>query len=74
MLAPKKSIEEAIQCNYGKEIVQKAAADLELELDVEAMKNLGELITDDVTQTPVENSVEIQIPGIDQVQLMLMPV
>jgi len=53
MLAPRKAIEEAIQRNYGKEVAQKAAAELELEIDVEAMRNLGEQITDDVNQAPV---------------------
>src|SRR5665647_1455756 len=61
MLAPRKAIEDAIQRNYGKEVAQKAAADLELELDVEAMKNLGEQITDDVNQAPVVKLVNSMI-------------
>jgi len=61
MLAPRKAIEEAIRRNYGKEIAQKAAADLELEIDVEAMKNLGEQITDDVNQAPVVKLVNSMI-------------
>jgi type IV pilus assembly protein PilB len=61
MLAPRKSIEEAIQRNYGKEVAQKAAAELESELDVEALKNLGEQITDDVNQAPVVKLVNSMI-------------
>jgi len=61
MLAPRKAIEDAIQRNYGKEVAQKAAADLELELDVEALKNLGEQITDDVNQAPVVKLVNSMI-------------
>ncbi len=61
MLAPRKAIEEAIQRNYGKEVAQKAAAELESELDVEALKNLGEQITDDVNQAPVVKLVNSMI-------------
>lgn len=61
MLAPKKSIEEAISKNFGKETAQKAAADLELELDIDAMRNLGEQITDDVNQAPVVKLVNSMI-------------
>ncbi len=61
MLAPKKAIEEAISKNFGKETAQKAAADLELELDIDAMRNLGEQITDDVNQAPVVKLVNSMI-------------
>lgn len=61
MLAPRKSIEDAIRRNYGKEIAQKAAADLEQDLDLEAMKNLGEQITDEVNQAPVVKLVNSMI-------------
>lgn len=61
MLAPKKSIEEAISKNFGKENAQKAAADLESELDIDAMRNLGEQITDDVNQAPVVKLVNSMI-------------
>ena len=61
MLAPKKSIEEAISKSFGKENAQKAAADLESELDIDAMRNLGEQITDDVNQAPVVKLVNSMI-------------
>jgi len=61
MLAPRKSIEEAIRRNYGKEIAQQAVADLEQELDIEAMRNLGEQITDDVNQAPVVKLVNSMV-------------
>lgn len=61
MLAPRKAIEEAISRNYGKEVAQKAAADLEQELDIEAMRDLSEQITDDVNQAPVVKLVNSMI-------------
>lgn len=61
MLAPRKAIEEAIRRNYGKEVAQKAAADLEQDLDIEAMKNLGEQITDEVNQAPVVKLINSMI-------------
>ncbi len=61
MLAPKKAIEEAISRNYGKEVAQKAAADLEQELDISAMQNLGDQITDEVNQAPVVKLVNSMI-------------
>jgi type IV pilus assembly protein PilB len=61
MLAPKKAIEEAISKNFGKENAQKAAADLESELDIDAMRSLGEQITDDVNQAPVVKLVNSMI-------------
>ena len=59
--APKKAIEEAISKNFGKENAQKAAADLESELDIDAMRSLGEQITDDVNQAPVVKLVNSMI-------------
>jgi len=61
MLAPRKAIEEAIRRNYGKEVAQKAAADLEQDLDIEAMRNLGEQITDEVNQAPVVKLINSMI-------------
>jgi type IV pilus assembly protein PilB len=61
MLAPRKAIEDAIRTNFGKEVAQKAAADLELELDITAMKNLGDQITDEVNQAPVVKLINSMI-------------
>lgn len=61
MLAPKLAIKEAIKMNFGKEVAQKAAADLAEDLDLEAMKNLGEQITDEVNQAPVVKLVNSMI-------------
>lgn len=61
LLAPKGQILTAIKMNFGKEVAQKAAADLEADLDVEAMKNLGEQITDEVNQAPVVKLVNSMI-------------
>ncbi len=61
MLAPKKAIEEAITRSYGKESAQKAAADLESELDLSALQDLGEQITDEVNQAPVVKLVNSMI-------------
>jgi len=61
MLAPKKAIEEAISRNYGKEVAQKAAADLEQELDIAAIQSLGDQITDEVNQAPVVKLVNSMI-------------
>ncbi|HOO61747.1 MAG TPA: GspE/PulE family protein [Bacillota bacterium] len=61
LLAPKGQILAAIKMNFGKEVAQKAAADLEADLDVEAMKNLGEQITDEVNQAPVVKLVNSMI-------------
>jgi len=61
MLAPKNSIIEAIKKNFGKEVAQKAAADLAEDLDIEAMKSLGEQITDEVNQAPVVKLVNSMI-------------
>lgn len=61
MLAPRKAIEEAIRVNFGKEVAQKAAADLESELDITAMKSLGDQITDEVNQAPVVKLINSMI-------------
>ena len=61
MLAPKNAIYEAIKKNFGKEVAQKAAADLAEDLDIEAMKTLGEQITDEVNQAPVVKLVNSMI-------------
>lgn len=61
MLAPKQSIREAIKMNFGKEVAQKAAADLAEDLDIEAMRTLGEQITDEVNQAPVVKLVNSMI-------------
>jgi type IV pilus assembly protein PilB len=61
MLAPKQSIKEAIRMNFGKEVAQKAAADLAEDLDIEAMRSLGEQITDEVNQAPVVKLVNSMI-------------
>lgn len=61
MLAPKQSIKEAIKMNFGKEVAQKAAADLAEDLDIEAMRSLGEQITDEVNQAPVVKLVNSMI-------------
>ncbi len=61
MLAPKQAIKEAIRTNFGKEVAQKAAADLAEDLDIEAMRSLGEQITDEVNQAPVVKLVNSMI-------------
>ncbi len=61
MLAPRKAIEEAIRVSFGKEVAQKAAADLESELDITAMKSLGDQITDEVNQAPVVKLINSMI-------------
>ncbi len=61
MLAPKNAIIEAIKKSFGKEVAQKAAADLAEDLDIEAMKSLGEQITDEVNQAPVVKLVNSMI-------------
>jgi len=61
MLAPRKAIEDAIRVSFGKEVAQKAAADLESELDITAMKSLGDQITDEVNQAPVVKLINSMI-------------
>ena len=61
MLATKNAIREAIKLNFGKETAQRAAADLEQEMDIAALSRLGEQITDEVNQAPVVKLVNSMI-------------
>lgn len=61
MLATKNAIREAIKVNFGKETAQRAAADLEQEMDIAALSRLGEQITDEVNQAPVVKLVNSMI-------------
>lgn len=48
-----KQILAAIETNYGKENAQKAAQELEKEIDLAEMERISEQITDDVANAPV---------------------
>jgi len=61
MLAPRESILEAIRVSYSKEDAKRAADDLAQDLDIEAMKDLSDQITDEVNQAPVVKLVNSMI-------------
>lgn len=52
-ISTEKQILQAIETNYGKENAQKAAQELEKEIDLAEMERISEQITDDVANAPV---------------------